>query len=48
MKKTYFTPLLEVEQVRVERNFTASPWYNKKGEGDFEFEIEEQDEETWG
>lgn len=48
MKKTYFTPLTEVEQVQIEHNFAASPWYNKKGEGDFIYEIEEQEEETWG
>ncbi|MBO7071182.1 MAG: hypothetical protein J6W09_07810 [Bacteroidales bacterium] len=44
MKKTYFTPLLEVEQVRVERNFTASPWYQKGGQGNFTYIVEEEDE----
>ena len=46
MKKTYLSPRTDVEHVLLEHNFTASPWYKKGGQGDFTYEVEE--EEEWG
>lgn len=45
MKKTYTTPLTEVEHYRLERNFlTGSDWYTQGGQGNFSYTIEEEDE----
>ena len=47
MRKTYLTPLLEVETVQIEHNFAASTnWLKQGGQGDFDYDVEE--DETWG
>jgi hypothetical protein len=48
MKKTYLSPRTDVEHVLLEHNFTASPWYKKGGQGDFDYDVEDPDEDGWG
>jgi hypothetical protein len=46
MKKTYFTPLLEVERLKLEQDFAATSKWNDSGKGtsDVNFFLEEDEE----
>lgn len=46
MKKVYEAPALDPIEIAAEQGFASSLWYDKTGEGDFGYEID--DDETWG
>ena len=50
MKKTYLMPRTDVEQIHLETCFvaTAKKWYEEGGQGDFNFDVEDPDEDGWG
>ena len=44
MKKTYTTPLVFTEQICLEHNFLGSEWLTQGGQGNFSYNVEEDDE----
>ena len=44
-------PRTDVEKIRLESGFLASTtkkWYEEEGQGDFNYVIEDPDEDGWG
>lgn len=44
MKKHYLSPSTDLVNVNLENRFLDSAWYTRGGQGNFNYEIEEEDE----
>lgn len=44
MKQHYLSPSTDLVNVNLENRFLDSTWYTRGGQGNFNYEIEEEDE----